>query len=99
MRALVVIALLAVALWRAAADWEATIGEGYAYRMSSIGDTIAEHQPQAYARLVGSIERSGVPYAWDPVGAVIMSIPLALLFAALAGLLWITRPRREARRR
>jgi hypothetical protein len=88
----------AAALWRAAVDWQATIGAGYAYRPSSVGATIAENWPGGYARLVEGLKASGVPFAWDPIGALVMSAPLSLLLAAIALLLWATRTRAARRR-
>ena len=44
--------------------------------------------------LVAGLQPSGVPFAWYPVGAAVMSIPLALFFAALAAAVWVTRRRR-----
>jgi hypothetical protein len=97
MRAILAILLLAAAFWRAAIDWQATVAEGYAYRFSTVGSVISRHWPESYARLVESLQRSGVPGAWDPVGAIVMSIPIALALAALAGGVWLTRARRRAR--
>jgi hypothetical protein len=48
---------------------------------------------------VASLQASGVPFAWNPVGAVVMSLPLALIFAAMAGGVWVTRDRSRARAR
>jgi hypothetical protein len=97
MRAILAILLLAAAFWRAAIDWQATIAEGYAYRFSTVGSVISGQWPESYARLVESLKQSGVPGAWDPVGAIVMSIPVALALAALAGAIWLTRERRHAR--
>ena len=97
MRAALAILLLAAAFWRAAIDWQTTIAEGYAYRFSTIGSVISRHWPESYARLVESLKQSGVPGAWDPVGAIVMAIPVALALAALAGAVWLTRERRHAR--
>jgi hypothetical protein len=97
MRAVVTILLLAAALWRAGVDWQATIGEGYAYRFGTLGSLIARHWPDNYAQFVASLERSGVPYAWNPVGAVVMSLPVALVLAAIAAAVWVTRERGRAR--
>ena len=97
MRAILSILLLAAAFWRAASDWQTTIAEGYAYRFSTIGSVLSRTWPESYARLVESLQRSGVPGAWDPIGAIVMSIPVALLLAALAGAIWLTRQRRHAR--
>ena len=91
MRAVVTMLLLGAALWRAVVDWQATIGQGYAYRFGNFGTLISQHWPANYAQLVESLQRSGVPYAWDPVGAVVMSLPVALVLAAIAGAVWVTR--------
>jgi hypothetical protein len=93
MRAILIILFTGVALWRAAADWHATIGQGYAYRPGTLGGLMSSHWPTTYARLVDNLQHGAVPYAWDPVGAVVMSVPLALFFLSLAGWLWLGRPR------
>lgn len=97
MRAILTIILLAAAFWRAALDWTSTIGAGYAYRFDTVGGIISGRWPDNYAHLVESLQRSGVPFAWNPVGAFMMSIPVALLLATLAGTVWVTRDRGRAR--
>ena len=84
-------------LWRAGVDWQATIGAGYAFRLGTLGGLVSGHWPENYASLVESLQRSGVPFAWDPVGAMLMSLPVALVLAALAGALWVTRVRGRVR--
>ena len=98
MRATLAILLAAVALWRAALDWQGTIGAGHAYRLRSIGAVMSEQWPDGYASLVKSLQASGVPFAWEPVGALVMAIPLALVPALLAALLWVTRDRSRTAR-
>jgi hypothetical protein len=97
MRAIVTILLLGAALWRAGIDWQATIGQGYAYRFGTLGGLISAHWPKNYAAFVQGLERSGLPYAWNPVGAVLMSLPIALVLAAIAATLWVTRERGRSR--
>ena len=94
MRAVVTILFLAAALWRAVVDWQATIGQGYAYRFGTFGSLMSQYWPTNYADMVASLQRSGVPYAWDPVGAAVMSLPVALVLAAIAGVVWVTREQR-----
>lgn len=91
MRLVLILLLLAGALWRAALDWGATIGEGYAYRLTSIDGALANTWPDRWAGIVEAAKANGL---WDPVGATLTAIPLALVLAALAFLLWITRRRR-----
>lgn len=91
MRLVLILLLLAAALWRAALDWGATIGEGYAYRLTSIDGALANTWPDRWAGIVEAAKANGL---WDPVGATLTAIPLALVLAALAFLLWITRRRR-----
>lgn len=93
MRMAITILLAALALWRAAADWQATIGQGYAYRFGTLGDLVGGWWPERYARLVNALRQSGVPWAWDPVGAFLLSLPVAPALAAVAVGLWITRER------
>ncbi|WP_299134652.1 hypothetical protein [uncultured Amaricoccus sp.] len=94
MRGLLAAILMGLALWRAAADWQATIGQGYAYRLTPIGQVIEAAAPETYASVIGAWKATSVPYLWDPVGATLMSLPLALVLAALAALVWFTRRRR-----
>ena len=98
MRAILTILLLGAALWRAGADWLATVSQGYAYRFGTLGSMISGYWPEDYANLVESLQRSGVPFAWNPVGAIVMSLPLALLLLAIGGAVWVTRARPDALR-
>jgi hypothetical protein len=98
MRAVLAILLLAAALWRVGVDWQATIGVGYAFRPGTLGGLVARHWPHDYQNLVASLQSSGVPFAWDPVGAFVLSLPVALLLAAAALAVWLTRERPVARR-
>jgi hypothetical protein len=97
MRAVLTILLLGAALWCAVVDWQATIGTGYAYRLSSLGGWLATGWPDAHAGLVRTLVASRVTWAWDPVGAFLLSLPLALVLAAAGFGLWITRDRRRSR--
>jgi hypothetical protein len=97
MRAVLMFLFLGAAVWRAGADWQATIGQGYAYRLGTMGSLISSYWPRPYADLVESLQRSGVPGAWDPVGAFVMSVPLALIFLFLAATVWLARPRERRR--
>ncbi len=97
MRAVLMIVLLGGAFWRAGADWQATIGNGYAYRLGTIGNVLSAHWPDKYARLIDNLGHSGVPYAWNPIGAFVMSLPLALVLAVIAGGIWVTRDRSRTR--
>jgi hypothetical protein len=90
---------LLAAIWRAGMDWQATIGKGYAFRLGTLGSVISGQWPDEYAQLVESLKLSGVPFAWNPVGAVVMSLPLALVLATVAAILWLTRPRASRRAR
>ena len=93
MRAILGILLLAAAVWRVGVDWQATIGVGYAFSPAPIGSVIAHRWPDDYANLVASRQASGVPFAWNPVGALVMSLPLRSSSPPLAGGVWLTRDR------
>jgi hypothetical protein len=98
MRAVLAILFLATAIWRIGVDWQATIGAGYAFRPGTLGGLIAHRWPEDYRNLVESLQASGVPFAWNPVGAFVLSLPVALVLAAVALGIWITRERRASRR-
>ena len=48
MRAVLTILLVAAACWRLAADWGATISQGYAFRTGTLGGLISAHWPGNY---------------------------------------------------
>lgn len=95
MRWLFVILLLAAALWQGWADWQATIGAGYPYRMTSIGGALENADPERFAALVAAGEASTIPWLWSPVATTLLALPLALLLFAAAGVVWLTRRRRR----
>lgn len=95
MRAILAIALMALGIWQAVADWNATIGLGYAYRLTPVGQVIADAVPEFYARLIASWQGIGIPYLWDPVGRVMMALPMAIVLGVPGALLWVTRRRRK----
>jgi hypothetical protein len=89
--------LLGAGLWRAALDWRATIGEGYAYRFTSIGRALEAALPDLHDRIAGLAAGSDGAW-WGPAVAGLLALPLALVLIGLAALLWLTRRRRERRR-
>lgn len=97
MRILLVTGFAALAIWRASIDWQATIGQGYAFRMASVDGVLRKATPQAYAHGIEVIQSLGIPWLWDPVARVIVGIPLAILPATIAVLLWVTRSRARGR--
>lgn len=91
MRTGFVVLLLAAAIWQGWGDWQATIGEGYAYRLTSIGTVLERASPERYAAFVAAAQSGALEWAWDPVGRALMRLPLALVLLLIAGALWITR--------
>ena len=75
MRATVAILLMGLAFWAAVVDWNATIGTGYAYRFGTLGDLVGGWWPEETARVVSGLRDSGIAWAWDPVGALVLSLP------------------------
>jgi hypothetical protein len=94
MRVVVAVLLLGAALVLAVIDWQATIAQGYAYRFGTLGRMIQGWWPEGYVRLVVGLKQSGIPWLWDPIGAVVMSLPVALVLAAIGAGLFVTRERR-----
>lgn len=97
MRAAIVVVLALAALWRAGVDWQATIGQGSAYRFASIGTALGKNWPESYADFVAGGERSRIPFIWDPVGETLLALPVVLVLGLLAALLWIGRARPKPR--
>lgn len=97
MRILLVIGFTVLALWRAWIDWQATIGTGYAFRMASVDEVLRTAAPQTHRSLVDGLQAIGIPWLWDPIAMFVLALPLALLPAVLALLLWITRSRARGR--
>lgn len=93
MRGILVGILALAALWRAWIDWQATIGQGFAYRLTSIETALRDSFSDATARAIAALQGTGIPYLWDPIGRVILSLPLTLVLAGLAALIWVTRRR------
>ena len=86
LRIFLIILLLALGLWQAAADWQATIGEGYAYRFTDIGEALSETWPDRFGAEDGA---EGSVTDW------LLAIPIAATLLVAAGLLWLSRPRRR----
>ena len=59
---------------------------------------IQGYWPEGYVRLVVSLKQSRIPYLWDPVGAIVMSLPVALVLATVGAALFVTRERRARAR-
>ncbi|MEM8569504.1 MAG: hypothetical protein AAGG56_01230 [Pseudomonadota bacterium] len=97
MRMVLVVVFAALALWRAWIDWHATISQGYAYRLASVESAVSSFAPSTYRGVTQSIQSLGLPWLWDPVTTFILGLPLALLPAALALVLWLTRRRARGR--
>lgn len=97
MRLAIIIVLAAGALWRGYLDWQATIGEGYAFRLKSIGAVLSDLYPDAHDGLVRFLQNTGISWLWDPVATTILWLPLALVLAVPALLLVLTRSRGRGR--
>lgn len=87
LRRFLAVLLLALALWQAFVDWQATIGEGYAYRLTSIGDAVDRAWPES----AQAVQEWGS----TDIGAALLALPLALVLVAIAALLWFSARRRR----
>ena len=95
MRVVLAVLLLGLGIWQAVADWNATIGLGYAYRLTPVGQVVADTAPDFYARLMADWQGTRVPYLWNPIGRVLMALPMALVLIAPGALLVLTRRRKR----
>jgi hypothetical protein len=98
MRLILAILLLLAALVLAGIDWQATIGQGYAYRFSTLGTMLQGYWPEGYFRLVAGLKASRIPYLWDPIGAIVLSIPVSIFLGAIGAGLLATREKRARAR-
>jgi hypothetical protein len=87
LRRLLAAVLLVLALWQAYVDWRATIGEGYAYRLTSIGQAVERNWPDTAV----TVEEWGS----TTLGSALLALPLALVLAAIAALLWFSARRQR----
>jgi hypothetical protein len=95
MRWVFAILLLAAGLWQGWVDWQATIGAGYPFRMTSIGGALERADPERFAALVAAGEASGINWLWDPMMTTLLALPLALLLFVAAGIVWFVRRKRR----
>ncbi len=93
MRFTLIALLTAAALWRAWLDWRETIGEGYAYRLTSFGAALEDAAPDRAQALEAGLRGTGASWLWDPVATTVLALPFSVTLLAVAGLLWITRRR------
>lgn len=96
LRPILAVLLAAGALWQAVLDWQATIGRGYAYRLTAIDAWLEGVSPRTAARVHGMIQ-TGVPAAVEGMLATLLGLPLALVLGLAAAVLWLTRGRRRGR--
>lgn len=94
MRGILAAVLMGLALWQAVVDWQATIDAGYAYRLTPIDQVLTGLAPGPAGSVLGAWRGTSIPWLWDPIGATMMALPMALVLAGLAALLWVTRRRR-----
>ncbi|PZQ51607.1 MAG: hypothetical protein DI556_05470 [Rhodovulum sulfidophilum] len=95
MRAILAVILMGLGVWQAVADWNATIGLGYAYRLTPVGQVIADMAPEVYPRLMAAWQGTRIPYLWDPIGRILMALPMALVLVVPGLLLWLGRKRKR----
>lgn len=89
MRVAIAAILLAGALWQGWIDWRATIGEGYAYRFTSVGAALSNAFPERFAAPAEGAAGGGVDILW--------ATPLAPALLVLAAAAWFARRRRRGR--
>jgi hypothetical protein len=87
LRRLLAAVLLGLALWQAYVDWQVTIGEGYAYRLTSIG--------QAVERTWPATPLTAEEWGSTDIGGALLALPLAPVLAGIAVLLWLSARRRR----
>ena len=99
MRASIAILFAVLALWRAAVDWQATIGQGYAYRFGTFDTLLSGSGRSRTARFVARASgRAACPGPRTRSGRSSCRCRSALVLAAVAAGLWITRERRRRAR-
>ncbi len=84
--------LSAVQGWR---DWQATMGEGNAYRLSSTQTQWEVLSPGTYQSWFPILEASAY---WDPVLSTILGLPLAVILFVIGLFFYLIRRRKERKR-
>ncbi len=95
MRLLIAYVFFAAAAYRAWIDWQATMGEGNAYRMASVEALWQQTSPGSYETWYPVLQSSTIPYLWDPVLMVFFGFPMALLLFVLGAFFWLIRRRKR----
>lgn len=98
MRTILALVVFALAFWRAALDWMATVAQGEAWRFISVGEFWGNH----FARGPGTFETMVTGYlgaeAWRYLSFVLV-MPLVSLLCFLGASIWMfRRPSGVARR-
>jgi len=98
MRTLLALVLFALAVWRAALDWMATVTQGEAWRFVTVGELWGQFFPRG----PGTLETLVVGYLGTEVwryASFILVMPMVALLCFLGGFIWmIRRPSGVARR-
>jgi hypothetical protein len=95
MRAVIAVLLFMAAGWLGWRDWQATINEGQAYRLSSVEANWIALSPGTHEAWRPALEATEIPYLWDPVLRTLMVLPAAGILLFLGAILWLSRPRRQ----
>jgi hypothetical protein len=91
MRVVVVAALALAALVRFAFDWQASIGRGASFSRAPIGRIVSGTWPEATAAFIADWQR--IPLLWNPLGEIVLGLPLTVVLVVLAAALWLSRTR------
>lgn len=96
MRRISCVIFLLLALWRGVIDWQATIGQGQAFRPASLERLWAAWSPASHGALIEELRASAL---WDPALATLLATPLLLVLLLLSAFFWLIRRRKPRQRR
>ncbi len=92
---LIALILVVAGGWLGWRDWQSTIGQGNAFRLSSVEATWEAFSPSTHEAWLPMLQELTVPYLWDPVLKTLLVLPSAGLLIFIGAVLWMSRRRRR----
>ena len=98
MRLLLSLIFFSLSGWQTFTDWQATMGQGNAFRFSSVEEAWISLSAETHAEYLPILQQSTVPMLWDPVLINLITFPAAVVLFVLSALFWMVRKRKEVKK-